>query len=44
MDSLSDEVLIEAYIVAKQNHLSQDFIAVFEAELKMRNLDGVIEH
>lgn len=39
MDSLTDEMLIEAYFVARQLHLSPDFIALLEKELKIRNLD-----
>lgn len=43
MDSLSDEMLIEAYISAIQLHLSPDFIALLEMELISRHLEEVVK-
>lgn len=38
MNSLSDGMLIEAYVTAKRLNLSFDFILLLEAELVSRNL------
>ncbi|WP_433745565.1 sporulation histidine kinase inhibitor Sda [Falsibacillus pallidus] len=35
---LNDKQLMEAYIKAKKENLSKDFIKLLEAELKKRNL------
>ncbi|RYM05282.1 sporulation histidine kinase inhibitor Sda [Sporolactobacillus sp. THM7-7] len=38
MENLSDDLLIESYVKAKQYHLSEDFIQLIELEIKRRSL------
>ncbi|GAY76319.1 sporulation histidine kinase inhibitor Sda [Sporolactobacillus inulinus] len=39
MDILSDDLLIESYVKAKEYNLSADFIRLIEEEIKRRSLD-----
>lgn len=38
MDSLSDRVLVKAYIKARESNLNSDFIHVFKKEIEKREL------
>lgn len=43
MQKLSDQLLVETYLKAKELNLSKDFISLIENEIKRRSLTHLIK-